>query len=60
MTEINAPRLDLSTGVVELAAALIDIPSESLDEGPIADAVERSLRPLAHLEVHRDGNTILA
>ncbi len=60
VTEINAPRLDLSTGVVELAAALIDIPSESLDEGPIADAVARSLRPLAHLEVHRDGNTILA
>lgn len=60
MTETNAARLDLSIGVVELAAALIDIPSESLDEGEIADAVEAALRPLAHLEVHRDGNTIVA
>lgn len=60
VTETNAARLDLSAGIVELAAALIDIPSESLDEGEIADAVERSLRPLAHLEVHRDGNTIVA
>ena len=54
------PALDLTTDVVSLTAALVDIPSESLDEQVIADAVEAALRPLAHLEVVRDGPTIVA
>ena len=54
------PALDLTTDVVSLTAALVDIPSESLDEQVIADAVEAALRPLAHLEVVRDGHTIVA
>ncbi|MEV7397228.1 succinyl-diaminopimelate desuccinylase [Aeromicrobium sp. NPDC092404] len=54
------PELDLTTDVVSLTAALVDIASESLDEQAIADAVESALRPLAHLEVVRDGHTIVA
>ena len=54
------PALDLTTDVVSLTAALVDIASESLDEQVIADAVEAALRPLPHLEVVRDGHTIVA
>ena len=54
------PALDLTTDVVSLTAALVDIASESLDEQVIADAVEAALRPLSHLEVVRDGHTIVA
>jgi succinyl-diaminopimelate desuccinylase len=54
------PALDLTTDVVSLTAALVDIASESLDEQVIADAVEATLRPLPHLEVVRDGHTIVA
>ena len=54
------PALDLNTDVVSLTAALVDIASESLDEQVIADAVEAALRPLPHLEVIRDGHTIVA
>ncbi len=52
--------LDLSTDVVTLTAALVDIASESFDEQEIADAVESSLRALDHLEVVRDGHTLVA
>ena len=54
------PALDLKTDVVSLTAALVDIASESLEEQVIADAVEAALRPLSHLEVVRDGHTIVA
>lgn len=54
------PALDLTTDVVNLTAALVDIPSESLDEQVIADLVEAALRGLSHLEVVRDGHTIVA
>lgn len=52
--------LDLSTDVVGLTAALVDIPSESRHEQRIADAVEQALRPLPHLDVSRFGNTVVA
>jgi succinyl-diaminopimelate desuccinylase len=52
--------LDLAADVVSLTAALVDIPSESLDEQVIADAVESALRALPHLEVVRDRHTIVA
>ncbi|MCW2769863.1 MAG: succinyl-diaminopimelate desuccinylase [Aeromicrobium sp.] len=52
--------LDLSSDVVSLTAALIDIASESLAEAEIADAVEAALRTSPHLEVVRDGHTIVA
>lgn len=54
------PRLDLTADVVSLTAALVDIASESLDEAEIADAVEAALRELDHLDVVRDGHTIVA
>lgn len=52
--------IDLTSDVVTLTAALVDISSESLDEQEIADAVEAALAPLEHLEVVRDGHTIVA
>ncbi|MET0953442.1 MAG: succinyl-diaminopimelate desuccinylase [Aeromicrobium sp.] len=52
--------LDLSSDVVSLTAALVDIASESLAEAEIADAVEAALRTYPHLEVVRDGHTIVA
>ncbi len=52
--------LDLDADVVDLTAALVDIPSESRDEATIADAVEAALRDAPHLEVVRDGHTLVA
>lgn len=52
--------LDLDADVVDLTAALVDLPSESLDEQRIADEVETALRGLPHLSVVRDGHTIVA
>jgi succinyl-diaminopimelate desuccinylase len=54
------PTLDVTADVVTLTAALVDIESVSRDEATIADAVERALRPLAHLDVERDGHTLVA
>ena len=56
----STPRLDLGIDVVALTAALCDIESVSGNEQQIADAIEAVLRPLSHLEVTRDGNTIVA
>nr|WP_042189995.1 succinyl-diaminopimelate desuccinylase [Kibdelosporangium sp. MJ126-NF4]CEL19027.1 N-succinyl-L,L-diaminopimelate desuccinylase [Kibdelosporangium sp. MJ126-NF4]CTQ95171.1 N-succinyl-L,L-diaminopimelate desuccinylase (EC 3.5.1.18) [Kibdelosporangium sp. MJ126-NF4] len=52
--------LDLNADPVELTAVLVDIPSVSENEADLADAVERALRKLGHLEVARSGNTVLA
>jgi succinyl-diaminopimelate desuccinylase len=57
---MNAPALDLRQDVVSLTAALCDIESVSGGEGPIADAVEHGLRACPHLEVLRDGDTVVA
>lgn len=54
------PRLNASADVVELTAALVDIPSESHDERQIADEVEEALRSVTHLQVTRQGNTLVA
>ncbi len=54
------PGLDLSTDVVALAAAIIDIPSESHDETQLADLVESALSACTHLSLVRLGNTIVA
>ena len=56
----TAPSLDLALDVVSLTAAVCDIESVSGDEGPLADAVEAALAALSHLEVIRDGNTVVA
>ena len=52
--------LDLSRDVVALTADLVDIESESLAELEICDAVEAALADVSHLEVVRDGNTLVA
>jgi succinyl-diaminopimelate desuccinylase len=52
--------LDLSGDLVTLLRALIDLESVSGNEAGIADEVEAALRPLAHLDVVRDGNVVVA
>ncbi len=52
--------LDLGSDVVDLAAALVDVPSESRHEGPLADLVEQALVTVPWLEVVRHGNTVVA
>jgi len=55
-----AIRLDLDGDLTALFRAVCDVPSVSGDEKALADAIEASLRPLAHLDVVRDGNAIVA
>ncbi|MGW1812255.1 succinyl-diaminopimelate desuccinylase [Streptomyces sp. NPDC002125] len=52
--------LDLTADAVGLTRALVDIPSESGEEGPLADAVEAALRALPHLSVERIGHSVVA
>jgi len=52
--------LDLGASGAELTAALVDLPSVSGTEGPLADAVEAALRAIGALEVVRDGDAVLA
>jgi succinyl-diaminopimelate desuccinylase len=52
--------LDLTRDPADLTADLVDVPSVSGDEGPLADAVETALRAVGRFEVLRSGNTVLA
>ncbi len=52
--------LDLRADGPALTAALTDISSVSGAEGPLADAIERALGKLPHLELTRHGNTLVA
>ena len=52
--------LDTTGDIVTLLGQLVDIPSESLDEGAIADAIEAALIGCEHLAVEREGNTLVA
>lgn len=52
--------LDLTTDLLTLTRAICDVPSVSGDEGPLADLVEGALRAQPHLEVLRDGDTVVA
>lgn len=45
---------------MSLTAALVDVPSMSLQERELADLVEATVRELGHLEVLRSGNVIVA
>lgn len=56
----GAPVLPVTGDVVDLTRALCDIESVSGHEGPLADAVEAALRRADHLEVLRDGDTVVA
>jgi len=59
-TEPLTVPLDLGADVVALTAALCDIESVSGNEELITDSVEAALRPLGHLQVTRDGNSVIA
>lgn len=54
------PVLDLSASSVDLTRALCDVPSVSGDETTLADAIFAAISPLEHLDVYRDGDTIVA
>lgn len=57
---MERPPLDLSLDAAALTARLIDFPSVSGAEGPLADAVEAALRALPWLSVDRLGNNVVA
>ncbi len=52
--------LDLGQDGPTLAAALVDVYSVSGSEGELADAVQTALTGLEHLQVHRDGDAVVA
>ncbi|MGZ0710465.1 succinyl-diaminopimelate desuccinylase (plasmid) [Coraliomargarita sp. W4R53] len=54
------PSLDLSASSPDITRAICDIPSVSDDETPLADAIYEVMIKQPHLEVYRDGDTIVA
>lgn len=52
--------LNISRDVVDLTMDLINYPSESRNEKPLADELEQQLRLKQHLAVFRLGNTLVA
>ncbi len=52
--------LDLTSDVVALTEAVVDIESVSRNEQVLADAIEQALRGIAHLEVSRIGHSLVA
>ncbi len=52
--------LDLSSSSLDLTRAVCDIPSVSGDETTLADTIALALTDHGHLEVIRDGDTIVA
>ncbi|TFD34588.1 succinyl-diaminopimelate desuccinylase [Cryobacterium sp. TMT1-62] len=56
----NTVNLDLSATSIELTRALCDLESVSGNEAAIADAVERALAGYPHLDIFRDGDTVVA
>jgi succinyl-diaminopimelate desuccinylase len=52
--------LDLSSSSLDLTRAICDIPSVSGDETTLADALADALADVDHLELIRDGDTIVA
>ncbi|OZB50273.1 MAG: succinyl-diaminopimelate desuccinylase [Cellulomonas sp. 14-74-6] len=52
--------LDLTADLLTLTRTICDVPSVSGGERQLADLVERALRDLPHLQVLRDGDTVVA
>nr|MBS1901535.1 succinyl-diaminopimelate desuccinylase [Actinomycetota bacterium] len=52
--------LDLTASAADITRAICDIPSESGSEARLADLIEEAMRDREHLEVIREGNTIVA
>lgn len=59
-TPQTSSRLDLSADVVDLTRAICDVESVSGNEAALADLVENALLGYPHLEVLRDGDTVVA
>jgi succinyl-diaminopimelate desuccinylase len=57
---LRAVKLDLSQPATELTARLVDVESVSGHEQRLADLIAAALSELPHLDLHRDGNTIVA
>lgn len=54
------PTLDLTETSIDLTRTICDIPSVSDDETALADLIHDAMLALPHLEVYRDGDTIVA
>lgn len=54
------PALDLTATSADLTRTICDIPSVSDDETTLADLIHEAISGLAHLDVYRDGDTIVA
>ncbi|MBZ4485902.1 succinyl-diaminopimelate desuccinylase [Microbacterium sp. cx-55] len=54
------PELDLSLSSIELTRLICDVPSVSGDETTLADMIADAVSALPHLDVYRDGDTIVA
>ncbi|MCC2034208.1 succinyl-diaminopimelate desuccinylase [Microbacterium allomyrinae] len=54
------PSLELTESAVDLTRTICDIPSVSGDETGLADAIFAAISGLPHLDVYRDGDTIVA
>ncbi|WP_236968761.1 succinyl-diaminopimelate desuccinylase [Microbacterium aurantiacum] len=54
------PALDLTQSSVDLTRVICDIPSVSGEETTLADLIHEAVSALEHLEVYRDGDTIVA
>ncbi|AAT88795.1 succinyl-diaminopimelate desuccinylase [Leifsonia xyli subsp. xyli] len=52
--------LDLTATSTDLTRQICDIETVSGNEKPLADAIEAALAPLPHLELIRDGDTVVA
>ncbi|MEN2738966.1 succinyl-diaminopimelate desuccinylase [Microbacterium sp. X-17] len=52
--------LDLSATSIDLTRQICDIESVSGNERTLADAIVEALEPLPHLEIIRDGDTVVA
>ncbi|GAB3658709.1 succinyl-diaminopimelate desuccinylase [Actinocorallia lasiicapitis] len=52
--------MDLRMDVQELTRALVDVESVSGNEKALVDEIEQGLRACAHLDVVRDGDTLIA
>jgi len=54
------PQLDLTATSEDLTRTICDIPSVSGDERVLADLIHEAVGGLPHLDVYRDGDTIVA
>lgn len=59
-TPEESTTLDLSATAIELTREICDIESVSGNEKALADAIQASLTGLEHLEIIRDGDTVVA